>query len=158
MDPVPYQERYAWARRIWTVVSCGALAILVAIGVAMPLLPAIAAFGGGLLIVLWGGLQRQVALRVDGAGVTLGGSPLRYRARPVLVPWPDIVAIVLRQQILPSGALVPQLGVQRRQDAPQLASRAVRGFRLDRHALARALAQYAPHVLVVDSGTGREVS
>lgn len=157
--PEPYQERFGWDRRIWSVASCGALAILVAIGVAMPLLPTIAVFGGGLLAVLWSLLHRRVALRVDAAGVTLGGSPLRYRVRTTVVPWPDIVAVVLWQWILPSGALVPQLGVRRRQDeTPQLTTRAVSGFRLDRRALARAVAEYAPHVLVLDSDTGREIT
>ena len=158
MQPDPYQERYDWDRRMWTVLCCGALAVLVAIDVAMPLLPTILLFGCGLLILVWGLLHRRVALRVDAAGVTLGGSPLHYRAGTVLVPWPDIVAILLWQQILPSGALVPQLGVQRRQDeTPQLTTRAVPGFHLDRNALAHAVTHYAPHVLLVDSDTGHEV-
>lgn len=158
MDPEPYQERFALDRRIWLIVSCGAVAILVAINVAMPLLPTIVLLASGLLAGLYGLVHYRVALRVDAAGITLGGSPLHYRASTVLVPWPDIVAVVLWQQILPSGALVPQLGVQRRQDeTPQLTTRAVTGFHLDRTALARAVTQYAPHVLLVDSDTGREL-
>jgi hypothetical protein len=159
MEPEPYQERYDWDRRMWTLLCCGAVAVLLAIGVAMPLLPTILLLGCGLLILLWALLHRRVALRVDAAGVTLGGSPLHYRASTVRVPWPDIVAILVWQHILPSGALVPQLGVQRRQDeTPQLTTRPVSGFQLDRRALARAAAVYAPHVLVLDSDTGREIT
>lgn len=98
MDPGPYQVRYAWDRRIWTVV-CSAAAVIL------------------------------------------------------------IVAVEVWQQILPSGALVPQLGVRRRQDeTPQLTTRAVTGFQLDRRALARTVAQYAPHVGVLDADTGREIT
>jgi hypothetical protein len=159
MDPEPYQVRYEWDRRIWTVVCCAAVAFLIAIDAPMPLLPTIVLSGGGLLVVLGCLLYRRVALRVDAAGVTLGGPPLRYPAAPAVVPWPDIVAVELWQRILPSGALVPQLGVRRRQDeTPQLTTHAVSSFRLDRRALARAVAGYAPHVLVLDADTGREIS
>ena len=159
MDPEPYQERFALDRRMWTVMSCGAVAILIAISEAVPLLPTVVLFGGGLLVGLWGLLHCRVALRVDAAGVTLGGSPLHYRASTTVVPWPDIVAVEVWQHILPSGALVPQLGVRRRQDeTPQLTTRAVTGFRLERRALARAVAQFAPHVLVLDADTGRDIS
>jgi hypothetical protein len=159
MDPEPYQVRYEWDRRIWTVVCCAAVVILIPINLPMPLLPTIALIGGGLLVVLGCLLYRRVALRVDAAGVTLGGAPLRYRTAATVVPWPDIVAVELWQRILPSGALVPQLGVRRRQDeTPQLTTHAVSGFQLDRRALARAVAHHAPHILVLDADTGREIS
>jgi hypothetical protein len=141
MDPEPYQVRYEWDRRIWTVVCCAAAVILIPINLPMPLLPTIALIGGGLLVVLGCLLYRRVALRVDAAGVTLGGAPLRYRTAA------------------PSGALVPQLGVRRRQDeTPQLTTHAASGFQLDRRALARAVAHHAPHILVLDADTGREIS
>jgi hypothetical protein len=159
MDPEPYQVRYEWDRRIWTVVCCAAAVILIPINLPMPLLPTIALIGGGLLVVLGCLLYRRVALRVDAAGVTLGGAQLRYRTAATVVPWPDIVAVELWQRILPSGALVPQLGVRRRQDeTPQLTTHAVSGFQLDRRALARAVAHHAPHILVLDADTGREIS
>jgi hypothetical protein len=159
MDPEPYQVRYAWDRRIWTVVCCAAAIILIVIDLPMPLLPTIALLGAGLLAVLGCLLYRRVALRVDAAGVTLGGPPLRYRAAATMVPWPDIEAVELWQRILPSGALVPQLGVRRRQDeTPQLTTQAVTGFQLDRRALARAVAGYAPHVPLLDADTGREIT
>ena len=159
MDPEPYQVRYEWDRRIWTVVCCAAAVALIAINLPMPLLPAIALIGGGLLVVLGCLLYRRVALRVDAAGITLGGPPLRHQTAATVVPWPDIEAVELWQRILPSGALVPQLGVRRRQDeTPQLTTPAVSSFRLDRRALVRAVAQYAPHIAVLDADTGREIT
>lgn len=159
MDPEPYQVRYEWDRRIWTVVCCAAVAVLIAINLPMPLLPTLALIGAGLLVVLGCLLYRRVALRVNAAGVTLGGPPMHYRTAATVVPWPDIVAVELWQRILPSGALVPQLGVRRRQDeTPQLTTHAVSSFQLDRRALARAVAGYAPHVPVLDADTGREIT
>ena len=159
MDPEPYQVRYEWDRRIWTVVCAAAAVILVTINLPMPLLPTIVLIGGGLLAVLGCLLYRRVALRVDAAGITLGGAPLRYRIAATVVPWPDIEAVELWQRILPSGALVPQLGVRRRQDeTPQLTTHAISSFQLDRRALARAVAGYAPHVPVLDADTGREIT
>jgi hypothetical protein len=159
MDPEPYQVRYEWDRRIWTVVCAAAAVILITINLPMPLLPTIVLIGGGLLAVLGCLLYRRVALRVDAAGVTLGGRPMRYRTAATVVPWPDIEAVELWQRILPSGALVPQLGVRRRQvDMTQLTTHAVSGFQLDRRALARAVAGYAPHVPVLDADTGREIT
>lgn len=132
---------------------------------------------------MWGLLRRRVALRVDAARVTLGGSPLRYRATTAVIPWADIVAVLLWQQVLPAGTLMPYLGLQRRAGAAPLAgpmarrgqavagglapdlpasvmmaSRAVNGWRLDRRGLARAVAGFAPSVLVVDHQTRREVT
>ena len=159
MDREPYQVRYEWDRRIWTGVCAAAAVILVTINLPMPLLPTLVLIGGGLLVVLGCLLYRRVALRVDAAGITLGGAPLRHQTAAIVVPWPDIEAVELWQRILPSGALVPQLGVRRRQDeTPQLTTHAVSGFRLDRRALARAVAGYAPHVPVLDADTGREIS
>lgn len=159
MDPEPYHVRYEWDRRIWTVVCCAAVAVLIAINLPLPLLPTIVLIGGGLLVVAGCLLYRRVALRVDAAGITLGGAPLRHRTAATVVPWPDIEAVELWQRILPSGALVPQLGVRRRQDeTPQLTTHAVSGFQLDRRALARAVAGYAPHVPVLDADTGREIT
>jgi hypothetical protein len=159
MNPEPYQVRYEWDRRIWTVVCAAAAVILITINLPMPLLPTIVLIGAGLLAGLGCLLYRRVALRVDAAGITLGGAPMRYRTAATVVPWPDIEAVELWQRILPSGALVPQLGVRRRQDeTPQLTTHAVTGFQLDRRVLARAVAGYAPHVPVLDADTGREIT
>lgn len=177
-----YEERYAWSRRTTSVVIGGVLAVAVSAGVAMPLLPAMVLFGAGLLAVAWGLLSRRVALRVDAAGVTLGGSPLRYRGTTVLVAWTDIMTVVLWQQVRLDGALVQYLGLQRRPGtaplpeparrrgrdtaaglAPALpaevimASRAVTGWRLNRRDLARAVAGFAPETRVLDHDTGQVI-
>jgi len=180
-DSDVYEERYRWSRRTASVVIGSALSVAVSIGVKMPLLPTVALFGGGMLVVLWGVLQRRVALRVDAAGVTLGGSPLRYRGSTV--PWADIVTVLLWQQVLPTGRLMPYVGLIRRRGAPPLPgsagrsgpaaagglvpdipadamtlSRAVNGWRLSRRGLASAVTGFAPNVLVVDHDTGRVIT
>lgn len=175
-----YEERYAWTRRTASVVISGAVAAAVSIGVAMPLVPTIVFFFGGLLVVLWGLLLRRVAFRADAAGLTMGGSPWRYRATTAWVPWSDIVAVVLWHQVLPAGTLMPYVGLQRRPGAAPLAapnrepgagglvpdlpadilmsSRAVHGWQLDRRALARAVAAFAPDIWVLDHDTGQVVT
>jgi hypothetical protein len=182
-EPDVYEERYAWNRRTKSVVIGGVVAVAASIGVAMPLVPTIVLFGGGLLAVLWGLLRRRIALRVDAAGVTLGGSPLRYRATTAVVPWADIVTVVLWRQVLAAGPLMPHLGLQRRPGAAPLAvpagrpgpaaagglvpdiptdvlaaSRAVDGWRLNRRGLARAVTGFAPGVWVLDHDTGQVVT
>ncbi|HEX3491052.1 MAG TPA: hypothetical protein VHU92_17020 [Streptosporangiaceae bacterium] len=177
-----YQERYQWSRRTMSVVAAGGLAVLVAVGVAMPPLPTLLLLTAGVVALLWGAATRRVAVRVDARGVTLGGSPLRYRGTTVTVPWPDITNVLLWQQLLPPGTLIPHLGLERRQAAtasqgaasrrqaaaaglgPEIpadvlaASRQVTGWRLDRHGLARAVARFAPDVWVLDYDTGQRVT
>ncbi|HUZ39170.1 MAG TPA: hypothetical protein VMV17_22845 [Streptosporangiaceae bacterium] len=182
-DSDVYEERYRWSRRTTSVVIGGALSVAVSIGVKMPLLPTMALFAGGVLAVLWGVLQRRVALRVDAAGVTLGGSSLRYRGSTAVVPWADIVTVLLWQQVLPTGTLMPYVGLIRRRGAAPLAgsagrggqaaagglvpdipadtmtvSRAVNGWQLSRRGLASAVTGFAPNVLVVDHDTGRVIT
>lgn len=181
--PGVYEERYVWTRRTTSVVIGGALAAAVAIGVALPLVPAVIVFSGGLLAVLGAVVLRRVALRADPAGLTLGGSRWRHRAATAFVPWADVVAVVLWHKVLPDGTLMPYVGVQRRVGAPPLAaptghrggaaagglvpdlpadvltsSRAVAGWRLDRRALARAVAAFAPGVWVLDHDSGQIIT
>jgi hypothetical protein len=177
-----YQEHYQWSRRTMSVVAAGVLAVLVAVGVAMPLLPTLLLLAAGVGALLWGAAARRVAVRVDARGVTLGGSPLRYRGTTMTVSWPDITNVLLWQQLLPPGTLVPHLGLERRQAAtvsqgavsrgqstaaglgPEIpadvlaASRQVIGWRLDRRGLARAVARFAPDVWVLDYDTGQPVT
>jgi hypothetical protein len=131
-------------------------------------------FGGGGLLLLLGALTRKVALRVDSSGILLGGTPVRYRATTVLVPWEDVRAVFLwRQQAGPAS--LPWVGLARRPGAPRLpgpgqgpgaarvmeslmpawvpgevgqAGRAVNGWRLDRDRFTAALAHFAPDVPV----------
>jgi hypothetical protein len=78
-------------------------AVLVAVGVAMPLLPTLLLLAIGGLALLWGAASRRVAVRVDAHGITLGGSPLRYRGTTMLVPWTDITNVLLWEQTGPSS-------------------------------------------------------
>jgi hypothetical protein len=178
-----YEERYRWSRRTASVVAAGVLTVLVAVGVAMPLLPALIVLAAGVPALLWGAASRRVAVRVDARGVTLGGSPLRYRSTTLLVPWADITNVLLWQHLLPAGTLVPRLGLECRPAAaatqsaarrhgptatggltPDLpadvlaASRPVSGWRLDRRGLASAVARFAPDVRVLDCDTGQRVT
>jgi hypothetical protein len=134
-------------------------------------------FGGGGLLMAANALTRKVALRVDGTGVLLGGTPLRHRATTVHVPWEDITAVVLWEQRVSHGHRLPWIGVARREGAPPLpgpgqgpmaravagalvpvpfellmASRQVNGWRLDRRRLTAAVEHHAPGVPVVDEG------
>jgi hypothetical protein len=178
-----YVERYRWNRSTTLLIISGAVSAIVSVGVAMPLLPTILVGGGGILIVLWGLIHRRVALRADTAGITLGGSPLRYRATTTLIPWADIMNVILWEQVLPDGTLIPYVGLQRRpatipptepaerrvqgeasgllSDIPAdvgTASRAVTGWQLDRSGLTRAIASFAPEVTVWDYDAGRLVT
>src|SRR5262249_21283391 len=112
--------------------------------------------------------------RVDAEGVLLGGSPMRYRATTVRVPWQDVESIVMWRQRVPHTS-IQWVGVVRREGAPPLpgatsspvpralvhalapvpyelvaASRAVSGWHLDRKRLAEAVAYFAPAVAVVE--------
>jgi hypothetical protein len=42
-----YQERYQWSRRTMSVVAAGVLAVLVSLGVALPLLPTLLLLAAG---------------------------------------------------------------------------------------------------------------
>lgn len=172
-----YQERYQLSRRSMSVVAAGVLAVLAAVGVAMPLLPTLVLLAAGALALLWGAASRRVAVRVDEHGVTLRGSPRRYRG--TTIPWADITNILLWGQLLPAGALVQYLGLERgpaataarpeATDRPaglgpdipaavMAASLPVTGWRLDRRGLARAVAGFAPDVWVLDYDTGQRVT
>jgi hypothetical protein len=92
------------------------------------------------------------------------------------VPWADITAIAVWQQLPPGGGAVTCVGLARRSAAPAglaaaggtrvaevplavlAASRPVRGWQLDRRSLAKATAQLAPGVPVLDYDTGLPVS
>jgi hypothetical protein len=135
-------------------------------------------FGGGGLFLLAVAATRQVALRLDAEGITLGGTPPRYRSGTRLVPWSEIDGVVLWRQHLPRGASMRYVGIVRRPDAPPLAgqraaavgrvaasiltpgvpadvvmaSRAVNGWRLDETRLAAAVHHFAPGVTISKHG------
>jgi len=172
----PYEVRYG--PTVGSVVSlAGTLALTVACSLA-GLPPALRVVG----VVLFGSIslvmavvmvRRQVAFRVDSAGITVAGSPLRYQAGLLHVPWNEVRAIVLWKQH--TAANNPHVGVQRYEGGPPRqvgrvqrrilraavphvpaevveCSRPIIGWRLDRDRLASAVAHFAPHVEIVDAG------
>jgi hypothetical protein len=173
-DPFAYEARYGLGGRTGLVI---AVALVFAVcGIVLPLSPGmriadIALFGGGGLLMLGVAASRRVAFRVDATGVTLGGTPPRYRSGTRVVPWTEIERIVLWRQHLPHGASMRYVGLVRRAGAAPLAgpkahavagvtaraltpvsgdilmaSRAVTGWRLDEGHLAAAVGHFAPGV------------
>jgi hypothetical protein len=76
-------------------------------------------FGGGGLSMLFGALRRQVALRVDEHGVTLGRPPglmthhgLWWRTPRVTVPWDDIDTVVLFSLNAPGSSTLSFVGLR----------------------------------------------
>jgi hypothetical protein len=121
-----------------------------------------------------------VALRVDARGITLGGSPGRYRSTTRLIPWADVREVVLWRQPMPYGRSVRYVAVARHRGAPPLAgrrgqragrvtargltpvsgdmllaSRAANLWRLDTDRMTAAVAHFAPGVRVVDKDAGQ---
>jgi hypothetical protein len=182
-----YVARYGWNRRSGTLIAGAAVFVLIAVAVPMSLVlqvVTIVFFGGGALLFIGSIATRRVALRVDAVGVTLGGSPARYRSTTSQVPWADIREVVLWRQPMPYGRSMLYVGLARRHGArplagrrgqrasqvasralaPQisagtlLASRAVNLWRLDVRRMTAAVAHFAPHVRVVDRDTGQVIS
>ncbi|MFG2821257.1 hypothetical protein ACGFX4_17740 [Kitasatospora sp. NPDC048365] len=81
--------------------------------------PGFLLFGGGAAVLGYNAASRKVALRVDSTGVLLGGSPLRYAATTVLVPWSEIAAVELWIQRVGRQKL-PYVGVHRHAGLPPL--------------------------------------
>ncbi|MEU8249082.1 hypothetical protein [Nonomuraea sp. NPDC048916] len=170
-----YQARYGWDIRTIGVVVGGAVFTAALLLLDMPLvakIPGLALFGAGGLFMAYVAFSRKVAFRVDETGVLLGGSPARYSATTVHVPWEDITGFVLWRQTV-SGASLPYVGVTRREGAPALpgdgpkarailkhlvpvpadvamSSRAVNGWRFDKDRLVAAVSHFAPDIPVRD--------
>jgi hypothetical protein len=98
-----YVERYRWTPTI-ALSICADLAFVALAVFSMPLvvgIPVMAFFGWFAVTSVAGVLTRRVALRVDAAGVTLGGRPFRYEATTRFHAWGDIEAITLWQRYMP---------------------------------------------------------
>jgi len=183
-EPGVYVARYGWNRRSGSLIMGAAVFVLVALTVPMSLalrVVTLVFFGGGALVFIASIATRRVALRVDASGVTLGGSPGRYGASTVLIPWADIKEIVLWRQPMPYGRSMRYVGVTRRKGTRPLAgrrgqrtakaaaraltpgisggtllaSRAVNLWHLDSHRMAAAVAHFAPGVRIIDQDTGQ---
>ncbi|MPY97782.1 MAG: hypothetical protein GEU97_07235 [Actinophytocola sp.] len=176
-----YEERYGPTQRNVAVLLISAVFVAALVWLPdTPLLvqiPGLALFGGGGVLMLLIMFSRKTALRVDSSGITLGGFPLRYRATTAVVPWHDIVAVVLWRQHMAFGARMDYVGVQRKNGLPPLpgpgtgrlsqraasvlvphvpgdiavASRPVNGWSLDAAAFESSMNRLAPHVPVVDA-------
>jgi hypothetical protein len=84
-------------------------------------------FGFAIVDGLAGVIGRQIAFRVDQAGVTLGGNPLWYRSSTHLIPWEDVEKITVWNRKIPavigrwtlfSIGPFSYVGVHRRAGAP----------------------------------------
>lgn len=175
-----YEERYRFTPKTFGLISISVVFTLVAIFVPMGTVLRVMSlvfFGGGGVLLLVIALSRKVALRVDGSGITLGGSPLRYAATTAHVPWRDIEAVVLWRQVFAQN--LPYLGVLRPDGSPPLpgaiggragqvlvragravagapddrlvtSCRAISGWQVDTGQLAVALRRFAPDVPLID--------
>ena len=179
-ESLVYEERYHWTRTSNTaLIGCGIFVLFaVLLPMPLPLRVAIAALAGcGAFFSVIVAASRRVALRVDASGITLGGSPLRYKATTRVVPWHEVQGVFLWQRA--NG--VRYLGVERPAEAPPLSpggtgradrtalclspdpqvpaltltggtTRGMQAFSVDEARLSQAIAFYAPVVDVVDLG------
>jgi len=182
-EPGMYVARYGWNRRSGSLVIGAAVFVLVALTAPMSLalrVVTLVFFGGGALVVIANIASRRVALRIDASGITLGGSPGRYRSTTRLIPWADIKEVVLWRQPMPYGRSMRYVAVARRKGAPPLAgrrgqragkvtartltpvsgdtllaSRAANLWRLDADRMSAAVAHFAPGVRVIDHNAGQ---
>jgi hypothetical protein len=182
-EPGVYVARYGWNGRSGGLVIGAAVFVLIAVTVPMSLalrVVTLVLFGGGALVFIASIATRRVALRVDASGITLGGSPGRYRSTTRLIPWADVREVVLWRQPMPYGRSVRYVAVARHRGAPPLAgrrgrragqvtaraltpvsgdtllaSRAANLWRLDPDRMTAAVAHFAPGVRVVDKDAGQ---
>src|ERR1700722_11800496 len=125
-EPGAYVARYGWNGRSGGLIIGAAVFVLIALTVPMSLalrVITLAPFGGGALVFIARVAPRRVALRVDARGITLGGSPGRYRSTTRLIPWADVREVVLWRQPMPYGRSMRYVAVTRRKGAPPLAGR-----------------------------------
>jgi len=182
-EPGVYVARYGWNGRSGGLIIGAAVFVLIAVTVPMSLalrVVTLVLFGGGALVFIASIATRRVALRVDASGITLGGSPGRYRSATRLIPWADVREVVLWRQPMPYGRSVRYVAVARHKGAPPLAgrrgrragqvtaraltpvsgdmllaSRAANLWRLDTDRMTAAVAHFAPGVRVVDKDAGQ---
>lgn len=172
-----YEERYRWtagdpANILFSVVGLAFGVRLLQEGLVLGLLPALP---GGLALLLRASqlASQRVMLQVDQIGVTLGSSPPWPRRSAAVVPWADVLAVVLWRsrtgrrrcvglerregsQVLPgssSGAVSRRRAIAFVRLGEQPPStvhvfRVVSGWSVDSGRLTRAVNDFAPHVRV----------
>jgi hypothetical protein len=177
-----YEERYRWTQTSTTVlIGCGMLMIIGALAtsprssVVLQVLIVAVSGCGAFFDVLYPA-SRKVALRVDASGITLGGTPWRYKATTRVIPWHEVQGVLLWQRAFG----IRYLGVERTDEAPPLspggtgradrtlylsadpqvppltlaagATRGMAAFSVDDARLSAAITHYAPTVDLVDLG------
>ncbi len=178
VPPTPgYEARYGgWNRRslrvlVITLVFCAA-AFLPTMPVWLRITDLVF-FGGGTLLMLAASMGRPVAVRVNAAGITLRRSPLFRSSTAQTYPWPEVEQVVIWRIFN-----TDYVGIRQVPGAPPLSGRfsgrtsgraaaltsglqpevGVTGvpasnWVLDRERLTAAVAQFAPHIQVVDLTT-----
>lgn len=180
-DALVYEERFRWTRTSVTALALCSGFVLVAIATPHMPLPlrvvtvACCAYGAFLSVIV--PASRKVALRVDASGLTLGGSPLRYKATTRVVPWHEAQRVFLWRR----GPGARYLSVERPASAPPLSpggtgkadrralylapnpqvpsptlkvgtTRGMHAFSIDDARLSDAIAHYAPSIIIVNLG------
>ncbi|MER5661791.1 hypothetical protein [Streptomyces mirabilis] len=118
-----YESRFGWTGK--TILLALISLAFVAASFMVPLWVAVLGgtfFGICFLLITWSASSRKVALRIDPQGITLGGSPLplSYGYKKDVIPWRDVISIVLWDQYIPPYSWMPYFGVQRRAGSPVL--------------------------------------
>ncbi|MGW3666533.1 hypothetical protein [Streptomyces sp. NPDC005141] len=173
-----YVARFGWTGRtvLMTLISLAFFGCAFLPNASLGMAVLVGAFGlVGLMVFTVAALSRKVALRIDEQGVTLGAGPLPVGYKTDVVPWKDIVSVVLWTQHV-GRQKMPYIGLQRRQGSPPLpglsygprlkrineslvphvspeiveASRPINLWNLDRLRLESAVATFAPEVNVLD--------
>lgn len=133
-----YEVRYGWTRKnaILMVVSLAfCLVVFIPFGgekfridfIPIPIVAvkvlALALGLCGLISTGAGGFSNKVLLRVDAAGITLGGHPLRYASTTARVSWSEVIGIELWvQRMMVNGRTtrISYVGLHRVAGAPPL--------------------------------------
>lgn len=175
-----YEERYRWTRTSITALTVCCVLVLCGVVAPLPLalrVVIILACGYGAFLSVIVPSSRKVALRIDDDGITLGGSPMRYKATSRVVQWHEVQRVFLWRR----GPGVRYLAVERPADAPPLSprgagkadrpafylsrnpqvptptlkvgtTRGMQAFSVDDARLSNAIAHYAPTVSIVNLG------
>jgi hypothetical protein len=184
----PYVARFGWTGKTLRLVLVCLVFLAVAVG--GPFVPGnpvwmevvIGLFSVcALTVLVKAAVSHALALRVDEAGVTLGGTPMRRRSSSIVAPWQNIEAVVLWTQDLglfntkmhyvgvrrKPGALLPPMSERMRRVNTSLvphvpsdiarASVPVNGWNLDRARLEAAVSAFGGGVRVVELTRNRGV-
>jgi hypothetical protein len=180
-SPTVYQAAQGWDGKFvfFLVVFVGFAAVGYTVWSESPVMSVflMGFFGGGALLFLVVMLRGNLTLRVDSEGLTLGSSPLRREIPGRTVPWSDIEAIVLFEQVIHVNGTnsLSYVGIRRRQgleplpgsprpralntsqalipDIPRdilATSVPVNGWSLDKGQLTQAIEMNAPRVPLED--------